>query len=706
MNSLGWPGNLQNEDFDNNIFQSTERAPHNAPSALYDEGSPMSSRQGTVIRHPGPSENYRGWVDGMIDDDAENDMDYSEDYSEDAEEDLAEELNQLREEAESNAASEIISTRGSGRKSRMAHHDPPPTSSPARPSTAATSHISTGKGGEIEATPKSSKSVRFEARKPDSPVEHDDESESDEESMSDANSTVSSSDDDSSEASSDEDSASVDSESESDSDLVDESSTSEEEGEEEESESEVENPLLKNGVFTAPGRGSTRTKNSNRRKKLRQRLQKLKALGELTAEANFDDLREWEAKHGKRPLTELEDLESLGGPRAREQSTIEIERQKLIDYIATGGIDIDGWSEKENIPPRYPNGKPNEGEVFEDIVSKTAADEAQAEREAAGEDEKASPTAIKRRKLDLSSTKRLLFGSLGVRTPKSKKDEEALRTKLAGARDKYLPKATENPAAAEVDAEDDIDENWQKKIILSATECVFDDIKLAVPPFPFQQRWDADASYEIRQRRNNGKRSKKRKERDWQNDADTSWYDGAGDDANGDTTLNYYDAPSTIEKEDQTSKPNGDDFEDLPTIPTDPSLLPALREGEATAGAIIAFKQLDVSKATNWQPQVSEYKVAKVDEVLDNGSLNLVLAKRDRDTSKAAEVDEHGVRTYSSFEMPDEDEGTEDDGFRNLPFIDLMEPKLLRPAGTSQQGKEKEDEQVNGDHDASSLSVN
>ncbi|OKL58652.1 hypothetical protein UA08_06195 [Talaromyces atroroseus] len=713
MVSSGWTGNLQNEEAGSDIFQRTASAPYDKQVALYDEeASVLPSEQGTVIRHPLNLFEDAG--------DSESDMDYSEG----AAEDLAEELEQLRDEAEDAVSTGNITTHESGRKSRIAHRDPLPTSSPARPSLVSTPRTAIGRGTEIEATPKSSKSVRFEADKhiPSSQVsEHEDALDSDEQSTSDSESAVSSSDDDSSETSSDEDLVSHESESKFELESVSDGETSDDDSstsEEEESESEPEVRKIKKpiDVFTPPGQGSSKTRNSNRRKKLRLRLQKLKSLGELPPEADFDDLRTWEAKHGKRPLTEVKDLEDLRESRVKEQTEIEAKRQLLLRVIASGGIDVDGCSEKENIPPRYTNGKQTENEVLKSVgdvetaptFSKVSTEESAVETKAADADETASPSGIKRRKLDVSSTKRLLFGSLGVRTPKSKKDEEALRIKLEGSRNKYLTKAAETTAAdtTETAVEDEIeDENWEKKIILSATECIFNDIKLATPPFPFYQRWDPDASYEIRQRRKNNKRNKKRKQRDWQDEAETGWYDGVTEDADeGGITLNYEDAPSAAQNEMQESTVNADEAEDLPTISGDPESLPSLTEDEATTGAIIAFKQLDMSKATNWQPQVSEYRVAKVIEVLDNGSLNVTLAKRDRETQQAVAVDENGVRTYSGFEMPEhEDEGVEDDnGFRNLSFQDLLEPKLLR--STSPQ--EKQGELVNGNHDESSLRDN
>jgi hypothetical protein len=120
--------------------------------------------------------------------------------------------------------------------------------------------------------------------------------------------------------------------------------------------------------------------------------------------------------------------------------------------------------------------------------------------------------------------------------------------------------------------------------------------------------------------------------------------------------------------------------DDLPLFPADPSSIADLLEEEAKPGSIIAFRQLDMSKATNWQPRMSEYRVAEVHDVLDGGILKLRLALRDRrPTVDAAGDDDDEPRLYDGFEMPGMDD-EEDDGYRDLAFAELSEPKLLHPA--------------------------
>jgi hypothetical protein len=73
--------------------------------------------------------------------------------------------------------------------------------------------------------------------------------------------------------------------------------------------------------------------------------------------------------------------------------------------------------------------------------------------------------------------------------------------------------------------------------------------------------------------------------------------------------------------------------------------------------------------------------VAEVHEVLANGNLNVRLAVRDR-RPKADDIDpeDDEPREYSGFEMPGMDDDEEDDGYREVAFAELSEPKLLRPA--------------------------
>jgi hypothetical protein len=120
--------------------------------------------------------------------------------------------------------------------------------------------------------------------------------------------------------------------------------------------------------------------------------------------------------------------------------------------------------------------------------------------------------------------------------------------------------------------------------------------------------------------------------------------------------------------------------EDLAPLPDDPSILPVLEDSQAKVGMTIAFKQLEVSAATNWQPQLSAYRTAIVIAITETGELQLTLAMRDRQQFYKRYDPQTGERIYSKFEVPDDDELDEDenDGMLNLGFGELTEPKIVQ----------------------------
>ena len=228
--------------------------------------------------------------------------------------------------------------------------------------------------------------------------------------------------------------------------------------------------------------------------------------------------------------------------------------------------------------------------------------------------------------------------------------------------------------------------------------------------------------YAIRKRKNsnNSKKNKKRKQRDWQDEEPYESYPDTtsnGNQADADITLTYDDPPISAQEETAAPKANhadvvAGDAEDLPELPSDISALPVMSDKEVTVGSIIAFKHLSLSKATNWQPQISDYKVAKVEKIHDRGTFDLILARRDREVSEKTNVDEDGVRRYSGFEMPEDDHEVEDDGFRSVTFADLLEPKMIQAGDAAEaidQSQQTPTEEVlkngNGDDDGTSLSV-
>ncbi|KAF7174987.1 hypothetical protein CNMCM7691_005455 [Aspergillus felis] len=70
----------------------------------------------------------------------------------------------------------------------------------------------------------------------------------------------------------------------------------------------------------------------------------------------------------------------------------------------------------------------------------------------------------------------------------------------------------------------DKEKNWKSKLAIEATECVFRDIHLSAPPFPFRQRWDAAARHEIGERKNRGKKRKRREYEEYDDEEDYEYY--------------------------------------------------------------------------------------------------------------------------------------------------------------------------------------
>lgn len=245
-------------------------------------------------------------------------------------------------------------------------------------------------------------------------------------------------------------------------------------------------------------------------------------------------------------------------------------------------------------------------------------------------------------------------------------------------------------------------EPWRKKITYRAVECCQQGIELSEPPFPFYQRWDPQQQKKPR--------SSKRKQRDQSEyyDEDSQFKkqrktrrsgqsaEGEDDDAPWDisyaTAGRYDDSDLVLNYDDETEQPvedNGaattdgrDAEDDLPSLPIDLSCLPLLAPGEAKPGMILTWKQMILSKATNWGPQVFNLTGSVVD-VYDDGSLRVLLAKRDRGIDRSEkQYDEEGNRVYDKFEFPGmEDEELEEEmelGYRTLDPVDMMEPRILQ----------------------------
>ena len=340
----------------------------------------------------------------------------------------------------------------------------------------------------------------------------------------------------------------------------------------------------------------------------------------------------------------------------------------------------------------------------------------------------ANPESQHRRsRLDMSGAKRMVFGSLGLRTPKTKEDEIKTREKLmkdlrpAPAKEPHFSEKTETIEDTAAAAED---ESWKDKIDLRAVECCYEGIEYSTPPFPFVQRWDPQQQRGYRMGNAKKRKGKKRKRNNNDYYEDDSYHQSSKvvrfceDDASGQEAEsklltekdnaegNHQEEPHDERNEDsvranqqllhETEGASADTLveleethdltNDLPNLPKDLSIIPSLTIDNAIKGNIVAFKQLEMSAETNWQPKISEYRSAIVDQVLDDGTLSMTLAKRDQPSKKIQYNEQTGERLYSKFEMPGYSDGDGDDrnGKLEISFDELISPVLIE--ATSEKG--------------------
>lgn len=324
----------------------------------------------------------------------------------------------------------------------------------------------------------------------------------------------------------------------------------------------------------------------------------------------------------------------------------------------------------------------------------------------------------RRAKLDVSSAKRMLFGSLGLRTPKTKDDEVRMREKLMkDVRPPREPHVAEKFETAENFLAVAEDESWKDKIDLRAVECCYEGIELSTPPFPFVQRWDPQQQrgYSMGGAKKRKGKKRKRNNNDYYEDNFTSlktevvrldkddWQrqeaesEPLGEEANAKSNNHEYSHDERVEDSvranqqllHETEDASADTLVeveephdltgDLPTLPEDISICSSLTLQKATEGNIVAFKQLEMSAETNWQPKISKYRTAIVNEILEDGMLSMTLAKRDQPLKNLQYDEQTGERLYSKFEMPGyhDENGEDESGKLEISFDELINPVLV-----------------------------
>ncbi|KAL9479532.1 hypothetical protein ACSS6W_004318 [Trichoderma asperelloides] len=321
-------------------------------------------------------------------------------------------------------------------------------------------------------------------------------------------------------------------------------------------------------------------------------------------------------------------------------------------------------------------------------------------------------------RVDLGAGRRLVFGALGLKAPSTKADEQKIRDNLMkDVRPLVNPRTLRdddgnNASEAPLMDEEDPDA-WREKIIYKAVECCHEDMVLSEPPFPFVQRWDpqqkyhtmrkrkrasenyqADASYddsaycyadepeEDYYGRDAGEKSKKKKKQR----KSANLQSGNVEQDEQDVILNYDEAPI---KSSQFT-----DLDDLPSLPKDIKALPLVTPEAAQPGMVITWNQLLMSKATKWQPELLPITGLIIPGGGD-GSVHVMLARRDRENNEKVYDEITGKRIYDKFEAPDldeasgeEDEEEEDNGFRSLQWTEMLEPRILQQAPVTNNNTE------------------
>ncbi|KAI1394423.1 uncharacterized protein F4822DRAFT_47352 [Hypoxylon trugodes] len=452
-----------------------------------------------------------------------------------------------------------------------------------------------------------------------------------------------------------------------------------------------------------PGAGKDSTKRRNARRRAANRAKKLEM---QDANTTYTVTASDEAQPSAPTPTVLD-----------EKALFEAKRQELLDAIANGGVEV-GPSRPSTTTKR----KRNESNELaqQDSLEHTPTETSM------GEDTQSPASDQKRRRVDVGAGRRLLFGALGLRNPKSKEDEDDLRAKLMKdvrpLQNVRLEqdKSNQKEVSGMLEEEDDA---WKEKIIYRAVECCQEGVVLSEPPFPFVQRWDPQQQSSWFQKKNKrggqskraqrneahfyqDNRSNKKRRHDesamWDEEGYDDTFNGINDDTNADVELNYDDPVDGQQY--GTNEPTNDasqftDMDDLPSLPSDLSTLPILRPGEVQVGMVITWQQWSCSSATNWQPQLSNVAgvVVRIDD--DATGLEVCLAKRDRNLDRnEKKYDQNtGQRIYDKFEAPDldddddEDEG-EDEGFRTIGFAEMQQPRILQQPLLAMVDTEKSNE--------------
>jgi hypothetical protein len=456
------------------------------------------------------------------------------------------------------------------------------------------------------------------------------------------------------------------------------------------------------GAIPYEGRKKTQERNARRRDS--KKLAFLKENNILPPNADLLTLRAWEKSAdwtteapGLTNATETSSSTLHGsGSNSTEDLDGEVvlakRRQQLLESIASGGVEIstNGKTVREEDAYDGPEVQSNR------IAAENAELTERLYREninSMAEESSVSAATTNRRGLDMSSAERLLYGSLGVRAPKTQEQKDALQKRLAARQGTAAPKSKNHkkpkqPETTEDDAQEEDPDAWMQRIDLRAVECCEEGVELSTPPFPFYQRWDqqyrkkknrnmtAYASAPRKRRRGNQDNlvgelveSYDKYNQDGYGDILDYDGDGAGDDAWDQDDL----AEQQLLDEVNANLP-ADDF---PPLPEDVSSLATLASDDARCGDYVTHTELVCSPATSWQPLMMTRTVQLMEK--DGDGWKVKVALRDLPPK---EYDGDGNRVYGKFEMEemsdDEDDVQGDERIKVVAFAELADARLLQ----------------------------
>ncbi|KAF9635771.1 putative solute carrier family 40 (iron-regulated transporter) protein [Lasiodiplodia theobromae] len=402
----------------------------------------------------------------------------------------------------------------------------------------------------------------------------------------------------------------------------------------------------------APFQGLERTKARNRRRRLGRLHKKLKELhgSHVPSEQTEKELERLEADRLKEKKEAFLKMLNTFTPE-----TTTPEKNVLADPVSTftdaktaegEAVDLDvqgGLLDK--------SGKENHDyEAQKSAVNSTPNSTSKPTQEITSEI--ADTPAPKRKRIDVGSFRRLTMGSLGLRTPKNKEEEQKLRDKIAAnanGRGKKTPDAKSSVQAEDDEPEDLQDPDaWKSRIELKAFEVSDENV----------QQLKGNEEWAILN------------------------YDEV-DAAQSQLLQETQDAQSMTEVSEkrQRSSEGTSAGDDLPPLPSDITTLQKLAPADIHTGSVVVYKEMEVSELTGWQPVISEYRRARVLEV-DEDAAYLQLAAPDVPRKQAAmrAGNKGGKLESKTFVITEEEDEEEDPSKRWVEFTNMADLLLLQAA--------------------------